>query len=59
MEPNYAEHETLMFSGHPTPEQCRRHGSTHKAYGWCPKPMGHWSPDCKTAYLDGYNSYKE
>lgn len=55
---NFAERETYM-QGQPELKDCRRMGSTHKAYGWAPSPWGHWTEDRKAAYMEGYRSQQK
>ena len=35
-------------------EQCRSHGSDHKAYGWYPRLDPRWSEEQIKAYREGY-----
>jgi hypothetical protein len=35
-------------------EQCRSHGASHRAYGWCPQYDPRWSVEQQAAYWDGY-----
>lgn len=49
--------QTCYYNVHPrdkTLEQCRSHGSDHRAYQWTKKIDPRWSEEQKQAYLDGY-----
>ena len=52
-ERNWAEHDRNM-QDNPTLDDCRALARTHRAYGWTPRPWGHWSDEQKDAYNEGY-----
>jgi hypothetical protein len=52
---NWAENDRRIIEN-PTLEDCRRMGSTHKAYRWAPSPWGHWTDEQKAAYYEGFDA---
>lgn len=39
-----------------TLEDCREYGRTHAAYGWSPRPWGHWTEEQVKAYMEGFKN---
>jgi hypothetical protein len=53
--PNYAEIQRRFDAGDVTEDEARRHGRTHRAYGWASNPPQHWADNLRTAYVTGYH----
>lgn len=54
--PNFAALQQQMDT-HPTLDQCRRAGQTHRAYGWVKTyPIGARNAEQRAAYDEGYNT---
>lgn len=51
---NYAELQARFDRGEVTPDECKRLGSTHAAYGWACTPPGHFTDEQKAAYRAGF-----
>lgn len=51
---NYAEFQQRIDQGRVTPDEAKRMGSTHKAYGWSCTPPGQWNDVLKASYREGY-----
>lgn len=52
---NYAAFQQRFDNGIVTLAECRRLGSTHRAYEWASNPPVQFSDSQKQAYKDGYN----
>jgi hypothetical protein len=39
-------------------EDCAKHAVAHVAYGWSPRPWGHWTAEQVDAYMAAYRAAK-
>lgn len=56
---NFAELQQRIDNGTVTLSECKRMGSTHKAYGWARTPYGQWNEEQRKAYFEGYDNAKQ